>query len=161
VVRQDYNYSEYFVRDLLLANEGLTPTPTATLTATVTSSTPTPAAPGEPPVQPAATEPALLPSLTPFPTPSPVATAADVILPAAGGGGRPDAGDSGERSGLFQRLQALEYGRLGTAFWQGARLAFLPFALLALYLLVRGLFRRLWRALWGRWQDGRRHDRVR
>ena len=153
VVRQDYNYDEYVVRDLLLANQEITPTPE--LTATVATGTPTPAVEA---ATPDSTRPPLLPSLTPFPTPSPEATVASVIFPGESADGSPDAtGD--ERQGLFQQLLALDTTGLSAAFWQGARLAVLPFAMLAFYLLVRGAMRRLWRTFWGRLQDGRQHDR--
>lgn len=154
VVRQDYNYDEYFVRDLLLANQEITPTPE--LTATVATGTPTPAAAGA--ATPVSTQPALLPSLTPFPTTSPEATLASAIFPDEGVTGQPDPAGGG-REGLFQRLLALDTAGLYSAFWKGARLAFLPFAILALYLVLREGFRRLWRTFWGRWQDARRHDR--
>lgn len=153
VVRQDYNYDEYFVRELLLANQEITPTPE--LTATVATGTPTVTA--DDTVSPDSTRPALLPSLTPFPTPSPVPTLASVIIPDDNGSGRPDR-VSEEREGLFQQLLTLDTSSVSRAFWLGTRLALLPFGALALYLLVRGGMRRLWRTFWGRWQDGRQHD---
>lgn len=150
VVRQDSNYNEYFVRDLQILNEA-TPTPSPTATGEVTPTATVAATPIP------ATEPTLLPSLTPFPTPSPVATPANVILPgddATGGRGvETEGGD-----GLFQRLAALEMAPLVDAFWQGARLAILPFLILAFYLAVRGGARRLWRTVRGRWQEQRRSD---
>jgi hypothetical protein len=97
----------------------------------------------------------LLPSLTPFPTPSPVATVANVILPDDAPPEPPGAVEPGSGEGLFQRLLAIDTGRLVDAFWQGARLALWPFLALAAYLVLRGTVRRLWRTLWGRWQEQR------
>ena len=150
VVRQDSNYDEYFVRNLQILNEATptpSPTPTGVVTPTATvAATPIPT-----------TEPALLPSLTPFPTPSPAATPVNVILPGDGAtGGRGAQSENGD--GLFRRLAALETAPLVAAFWQGARLALLPFLALALYLAVRGGVRRLWRTLRGYWQEQRRRN---
>lgn len=151
VVRQDYNYDEYFLRDLTLANEGGTPTPTATATVAGTI------APGD--TGPAGTatpapgsgvgvdRPTLLPSLTPFPTPSPQATTAGV---AAGDNRSPSPGNGDEPAGLLGRLLAIDFGRFRDAFWQGVTYAIYPFAALAIYLALRGLLRRLWRFLWSR-----------
>jgi len=147
VVRQDSNYDEYFVRNLQVLN-AVTPTPSPTATPEL-EGTPTPA--GEATATPA-TRPALLPSLTPFPTPSPIATAANLILPGEGSGGQPG-GQTETDEGLFQRLLALDIGPVATAFWQGTRLALLPFVALAAYLLLRAGIRRLWRTFWGRWQE--------
>lgn len=145
VVRIDSNYDEYFVRNLQLLNAATpTPSPTPTAAGTLT--------PVGAPTSTPATRPALLPSLTPFPTPSPVATAADLIVPGDSAGG-PPAADAESGEGLFQRLSALDFGQLARAFWQGARLALLPFLALALYLLLRATLRRLWRTFWGRWQE--------
>lgn len=151
VVRQDYNYDEYFLRDLTLANEDGTPTPTATtaLTATVSAGDASPAGTATP--QPGSGigvgRPTLLPSLTPFPTPSPQATVANV----ASGDARPGATGGGEEpAGLLGRLATIDLGRFREAFWQGVTYAFYPFAALALYLLLRALLRWLWRLFWSR-----------
>lgn len=149
VVRQDYNYDEYFLRDLTLANEGGTPTPTTTITATVAAGEPGPVGTATPrPGSGVGVErPTLLPSLTPFPTPSPQATLANVVSD----DGRPGPpGGSEEPAGLLGRLAAIDLGRFQDAFWQGVTYAFYPFAALALYLLLRGLVRRLWRLFWSR-----------
>lgn len=156
VVRQDYNYDEYFVRNLTLVNGGPTPTATAPTpdAATPTTATPAPSpaagtdAPGE--------QPALLPSLTPFPTPTPPATAAGVV--AAGGGEAGTPVPEGER-GWAQRLQAIDTSQFSRAFWSGVRIAVYAFALLAAYVLLRGLVRRLWRYLSARTDDGGVHRR--
>lgn len=158
VVRQDYNYDEYFLRDLILANEGGTPTPTVTTTITATVA-------GDPGMAGTATpqpgsgigveRPTLLPSLTPFPTPLPQATQANVASGADRSGG---AGGGEERVGLLDRLAAIDFGRFQDAFWQGVTYALYPFAALALYLLLRGLLRRLWRLFWSR-RGGRPSDR--
>jgi len=152
VVRQDYNYDEYFLRELTLANEGGTPTPTATTITTTVAA-------GEPVLAGTATprsgsgvgvgRPTLLPSLTPFPSPSPQATLANV----ASGDGRPGATGGGEPAGLLGRLAAIEAGRFRDAFWQGVTYALYPFAGLALYLLLRGILRWLWRLFWSRSGD--------
>lgn len=139
VVRQDYNYDEYFVRNLILANSQATPTATATAPAEVTSPPPTLAppvdeAPGEP-----LTSPTPLPSLTPFASPTPPPTLAGE---AGAGFGQPPTPEAGD--GLAARLQAIDTGRFSRAFWQGARWAFYAFVALAAYLLLRAVLRRLW-----------------
>lgn len=156
VVRQDYNYDEYFLRDLTLANEGGTPTPTATstLTGTVGAGDTGPSGTATPVPQPGVgvERPTLLPSLTPFPTPSPQATPAGV---AVGDGRTPSPGAGDEPAGLLGRLLAIDLGRFREAFWQGVTFAFYPFAVLALYLALRGLLRRLWHFFWSRNSGGR------
>lgn len=158
VVRQDYNYDEYFLRDLTLANAGGTPTPTATITGTVAVGEPEPVGTATPrPGSGIAVErPTLLPSLTPFPTPSPRATLANV---AAGDGGLRSPGQGDEAAGLLGRLLAIDVGRFRDAFWQGVTFAFYPFAALALYLALRGLLRRLWRFFWSRSSSDRPSSR--
>jgi hypothetical protein len=138
VVKTDYNYDEYFVGDLLIVNDEPTPTPTAegqeagsqavpaTLAATAVFQ----------PAQP-------LPSLTPFPTstplPGPVET---VVAPIVGGEGE------GTSGGLFGQLATIDAGRFGRAFWLGIGVTGFLFGLLALYLLVRAIGRRLWQWYW-------------
>jgi hypothetical protein len=144
VVRQDYNYSEYFVSALTISNEG-TVTPTATVTASAT-----PLSPDQPGVTATARldEPIIratvLPSLTPFPTPSPEATPRSVL---SGAADEPATTGESEERGLLTRLRDVDYGRFGRAFWLGARLAFYAFVLLGGYLLLRWLLRLLWRLL--------------
>ncbi len=145
VVRQDYNYDEYFVNNLVVSN-ALTPTPSATPTA-VPGSTP---AAGTPAPQVTATSgfmiirPTALPSLTPFPSPSPA------LIPEGAGGApaAPGVGASEGDGGVLQRLRAVDTARFGQAFWTGVRLALVAFALLAAYILLRGLVRILWPRLW-------------
>lgn len=150
VVRQDYNYDEFFLRDLTLANEDGTPTPTATtsITTTVAAGELVPGAGTATPGSGSAIgveRPTLLPSLTPFPTPSPQATVANV----ASADNRPGAPAAQEESaGLLGRLAAIDVGRFQNAFWQGVTYAFYAFVVLAFYLLLRRLLRWLWRLFW-------------
>ena len=143
VVREDYNYDEYFVTDLVITNSNLTPTITPTITATVESAIATPLSSTDV----AATLQAgagILPTLTPFPTPSPRATLVDALL------GPPDAGDGNtqeERRGLLAQLTGIEMDRFSRAFWFGAKVAAYVFAALAFYLLIRGLLRWLRRKI--------------
>lgn len=146
VVRQDRNYSEYLVRNVTVSNR-TTPTPTTTATATVQA--------GEQAVtvQPGSTplpevqfgQPAPLPSLTPFPTPLPAATPPSLVQ----GEGTGDSGDAtaAAGSGPLGRIADTDMQRFRRAFWLGAGLALCGFSLLAIYLLLRGLLRRIWRFL--------------
>jgi hypothetical protein len=147
VVRQDYNYDEYFVANLTIANESGTPTPTATITTTAPLVTVTPGI--QETALPQITQPApdILPSLTPFPTPSPQATPINEPL---GPGSEGDNGGQEEQRGIFEQLGGIDTGRLGEAFWQGVRWVTYAFAVLAAYLLLRGVLRRLWRLLLNR-----------
>lgn len=148
VVRQDYNYDEYFVGNLTVSNATTpTPSPTATI---VGDGTPQPGTPG-----PGATpttglviiRPTPLPSLTPFPTPTPPATPANGVS-AGGSAGLGDEATSSDNGGLLQRFLDLDTGRFGRAFWAGVRIAIFGFAFLALYLLLRTLARYVWRRVW-------------
>jgi hypothetical protein len=98
---------------------------------------------------PQITQPApdILPSLTPFPTPSPQATPINEPL---GPGSEGDNGGQEEQRGIFEQLGGIDTGRLGEAFWQGVRWVTYAFAVLAAYLLLRGVLRRLWRLLLNR-----------
>lgn len=156
VVRQDYNYDEYFVRNLSLTNAGVTPTPEGDGTATVTG-TPSSPAPALGTALPQGVAPTPLPSLTPFPTPSaePAISPTPGGLTFAGGDQQGGAGQEETEQGLLQRVATVDTGRFSQAFWMGVRLAFYLFALLALYLLLRGLLRRLWRQLRTKVIDGR------
>jgi hypothetical protein len=145
VVRQDYNYDEYFVRNLTLANSGLTPTATAlTPEAATTSAAATLTPPASAVTTGAGEQPAFLPSLTPFPTPTAPATAGSVGASGANPGGTPVPEDEG---GWARRLQAVDASQFGRAFWSGVRIAVYAFAVLAAYVLLRGVVRRLWRFL--------------
>jgi hypothetical protein len=136
VVRADFNYDEYFVTDLVVANASPTMTPTAAADATSAPDTAVPAAATAVFQQPTA-----LPSLTPFPTPTPAAAPESPVVNAGS-----DA--SAAAPGVFDQLAAVDAGRFGQAFWLGVRLTGLIFAGLALYLLLRALLRRVWRSFW-------------
>lgn len=139
VVRTDYNYDEFIVRDLQLANLSATPTPTATITSTLQAVGPTPASGTA--VAPAPTSALdILPTLTPFPTPSPQATPVNAPL----GPASPD-DSTGQDGGLLGQLSSIDAGRFGKSFWRGVVIVFYLFLGLGVYLLLRGLFRRLWR----------------
>ena len=141
VVRTDYNYDEFFVTGVFVANG--TVTPTVTITGTVATGTP---------VRPRSTalaatlqsRPANLPTLTPFPTPSPQATPENATLGPADEDGRRASTEGG---GLIGQLSSVDTGRFGRAFFLGVRLVAIAFAILAAYLLLRAIFRRLWRLL--------------
>jgi hypothetical protein len=143
VVRQDFNYDEYFVINLTIANDSGTPTPTPTLTTTVPAETAAPS--GVETVPPLLTQPApdVLPSLTPFPTLTPQATPVNAPL----GPGSGSSGETEESQGVFEQISGIDAGQFESAFWQGVRFVLAIFGLLAAYLLLRGFFRRLWRLL--------------
>lgn len=133
VVRQDHNYDEFYVSNIIVANAGAqTPTPTPTETPTPEEAAPPDEGPDPgagdlaTPTLPPTLEglpPAVLPSLTPFPTPSPQATPQNVVT----GGGRP-AGDEPESSGgLIDQILAIDTSQFSRAFWQGAKWAFYLF----------------------------------
>lgn len=147
VVRQDFNYDEYFVTNLTIANDTVTPSPTATSATTDPVETSAPQA-GETAL-PVVTQPVpdVLPSLTPFPTPSPQATPVNEPLGPGSDGG---AAGTEEGQGVFDRIASIDTSQFGAAFWQGVRFVGLIFGLLAAYLLLRGVFRRLWRLLLNR-----------
>jgi hypothetical protein len=88
--------------------------------------------------------PDVLPSLTPFPTPSPQATPVNAPLGPGSDGGSADAG---QREGIFEQIGNIDTSQFETAFWQGARFVAIVFGFLAAYLLLRSVFRRLWRLL--------------
>jgi hypothetical protein len=146
VVRQDYNYDEYFVNSLSVMN-ATTPTPTETATPadgeTVVPGTPAPgitATSGFTIVRPSP-----LPSLTPFATPTlPQGPAAGS---GSGGVTDPRASSTQNGGGLLSRLFDIDVRRFGDAFVVGAGIALLIFSLLGLYLLLRALARYLWRHL--------------
>lgn len=151
IVRQDYNYEEYIVGNLTIANDEVTPTVTGTPTGSptpdgtaVAEDTPTAEAPGDT----AADDPTPLPSLTPFPSPTPEATP-NVIVSGSDGQNTSGEGEEGN-DGLLARLAAINTERFRRAFWRGAAFPFYAFAILALYLALRGVWRRLWRTVWTR-----------
>jgi hypothetical protein len=149
VVRLDYNYAEYFVSNIRVANEGAVETPTPT--ASPEGAEDAPAARTPIPTLPGGEEtdaPAVLPSLTPFPTPSrPATPVAD--SPGDAGVQPPDA-EAGENAGVLEQLRQVDLGQFGQAFWVGVRFTFLLFAALGLYLILRGAVRWLWRKVRGR-----------
>jgi hypothetical protein len=147
VVRQDYNYSEYFLSNLAISNAD---NGTATATATISATPPSPEQPGMTPtarLDEPITRATALPSLTPFPTPSPEVTPRTLL---SGSADDPPTTAVSEERGLMARLRDVDYGRFRRAFWLGARLAFYAFLLLASYLLIRWLFRLAWRFLTSR-----------
>lgn len=147
VVRTDYNYSEYFVTDLTISNDGTpTPTATATLTGTVTAGQP---AADETPAFAALTP---IPSLTPFATLTPLPTAVRVAAAEGEGGGTAVATEV--PGGVLGQLAAAETDRLAAAFWLGVRLTGYAFGLLLLYVLLRAAGRRVWRWAWQRMRNG-------
>ncbi len=137
VVRQDYNYDEYFVSGLTISNSGPTPTPTPDEDAPTRGATPEPLTTVETPI------PAILPSLTPFPTPTRPAT------PESGAGIVTPTAESNE-GGVFGQIASVDTSSFGSAFWMGVRLAAYAFAALGLYIFLRFLFRLGWRELSGR-----------
>lgn len=155
VVRQDYNYDEYFVQDLMVSNATTaTPTGTATTEGQATSQ------PGTPAPQATGTSgliiirPTPLPSLTPFPTPSlsaPPVNDQNSGRPESGAALEPGVGTVGSDEGLLYRLLNVETDRFGRAFWAGVRIALYVFALVACYLLIRWLVRIVWRRILVQW----------
>lgn len=144
VVRTDFNYDEYFVTDLTVANDQPTPMPTDEPEAAETPLPVLPVAPGEGEGTAVFQQPTPLPSLTPFPTPTrPPA----VATPEGAVGVAP--ADSG---GMFDQLAAIDTGQFARAFWGGARITGLIFAAMGLYLIVRGALRWGWRSFW-QWRE--------
>ncbi len=143
IVKTDYNYDEYFVTGLTISNEGPTPTPTPDETAVAATGTAV-SAPAQGTTEGGVLVPATpIPSLTPFPTPTPPATPAPP----------PDSGTSGDaaadnQGGLAAQLENANTSRIGQAFWLGVKISIGIFALFALYLILRGIFRWLWRVVW-------------
>ena len=133
VVKQDYNYDEFFVSGITISNSGPTPTPTGRATRPPAAQ-PTIGSAETTPFQ----QPAVPVTLTPFPSPTPRATRATSAGPALN-----DTGDQDD-SGLLAQIGAFDFGRLGDAFVNGVKIAFGLFALLAVYLLIREIIRWLW-----------------
>lgn len=144
VVKTDYNYDEYFVRDLTISNTGPTPTPTPDETALTVTAT----AVGAGNTDGSQTEgdsgifnpPTPLPSLTPFPTLTPQATPVSLTS------GVPTA--TAVSGGVLGQLETVDASQFGRAFWGGVRLTAVIFGLMVLYLLLRSVGRRLWRRFW-------------
>ncbi len=144
VVKTDYNYDEYYLSDLLVQNEGPTPTPTPDETAVAGTATTQSA------IQVATSEPnsfqqsTPIPSLTPFPTPTARATPIN-----NSGNDAPAEPDTGE-GGVIGQIESVEASRFGNAFLLGVQITISIFLLLALYILIRALFRRMRRVLWAK-----------
>jgi hypothetical protein len=141
VVKKDYNYDEFFVTSLTIANGPLSTTETAEPPGGAVEMTPTPPN-GTALAATLQANTGALPSLTPFPTPSPQATpeSADLGVEFV----EQETGD-GNESGLFGQIAAIDIGQFGRAFLLGVRLVALAFIALAVYLLLRVIVRRLWR----------------
>jgi hypothetical protein len=139
VVRTDYNYDEYFVTNIIISNDEPTPTPTAT----IIDSSPTLEA-GDSLLGTSQPAGGPLPSLTPFPTPLPRATPVNSI---SRPGDAIEQVDDEENSGLLNQITSVDTGSFGRAFWRGVTLVAVAFTALAIYLLFRGAFRRIWRTL--------------
>lgn len=146
VVRQDFNYAEYFVPNITVANQNAIATAVGTATGEPAGTEPIlpPANTAVPTPEGGLALPTAIPSLTPFPTPSPAATARSV---ATVGAGQPDdlAAGNGDNGGLLVQLQAVDTGRFGRAFRQGIIITFYLFIALGVYLVVRSLWRWVWR----------------
>jgi hypothetical protein len=146
VVRDDYNYDEFFVTQLLITNLSATPSPTPTLTNTLLL---TPTLPNANDLESTRrSESDILPTLTPFPTPSPPPTPPGDPLGATDSNG----GDGSDgQGGLLERFTSIETSGFGRAFWFGAKIVIYVFVGLALYVLLRGAWRWLRRILRQRW----------
>ena len=139
VVRTDYNYDEYFATKIIVSNDEATPTPTATI-----SEVPPTIAAGD--LVAGTSQPASgpLPSLTPFPTPLPRATPVDSI---SRSGESTELANEEASGGVLDQITSVDTSGFGRAFWRGVTLVALAFSALAIYLLFRGAFRRIWRTL--------------
>lgn len=142
VVKADYNYDEYFVGDLVVANDTATATATPTVVEVENEAVPAPATLAATAVfQPVQA----LPSLTPFPTTTPLPGPRETpTVPLLGGQTEENSG------GLFGQIEAVDSGRFSRAFWLGVGSVGFLFGLMALYLLLRSIGRRLWQWFWAR-----------
>jgi hypothetical protein len=150
VVRTDFNYDEYFVTDLTVANDQPTPTPTDEPEAAETPPPVLPVAPGEGEGTAVFQQPTPLPSLTPFPTPTRPPAAAET--PSGLAAAPTEAG-----GGLFDQVAAIDTGQFARAFWGGVQITGLIFAAMGLYLLVRWALRWGWRSFW-QWREKQKQD---
>ncbi len=139
VVRTDYNYDEYFVTSIVISNDEPTPTPTATISEALPTLAAGDSLGGT--SQPAGGP---LPTLTPFPTPLPRATP---VYSISRSGEANDQADDEENSGVLDQITSVDTSSFGRAFWRGVTLVALAFAALAIYILFRGAFRRIWRTV--------------
>lgn len=135
VVRTDYNYDEYYVTNVEVANGEAEATPTGTppdIPATATAVFVT--------VTPGQVRPTPIPSLTPFATPTPPAPARPVEEEHTAGTPPP--------RGVLPQLVAAPVERIGRGFRLGVQIAVALFVFLLAYLILRAIGRRLWRAFW-------------
>ena len=145
VVRTDYNYDEYYVTDVVVQNDGPTPTPTAALDETAVASTITSQSVGGATSDPGSFQQATpIPSLTPFPTPT---TRATPMSNSDDSGIDESEANSG---GVIGQIESVETNRFSEAFWLGVRLTVAIFLLAALYIIIRQLFRTIRRIIWSR-----------
>lgn len=178
VVRQDFNYDEYFVTTLSINNGQAAPIPTdapiiptavpiqpsatippaATLPPNVAITpspsltpteipTPTPLVTREAPtliptlqLDPTLAQPDVLPSLTPFPSPQAVST-----TETGGFTGIIQDVEPQDAVNALEDLAAFDFSQFGEAFRNGFLWPFYIFGAIALYLIIRGLIRWLWR----------------
>jgi hypothetical protein len=138
VVKADYNYNEYFASGIIVSNDDATPTPTPGGEGPPAAATPTSV--GGPTQTAVPLD--ILPTLTPFPTPSRPATPVNEL---AAGTDNNDPGSTANEPGLIERITSIDTGQFGRAFWQGARISAYLFVALFTYLLLRTVWRRLWR----------------
>ena len=143
VVKTDYNYDEFFVTDIVISNDGPTPTPTLDPTAVSLTATAISIAPSQPVASDEFRQATPLPSLTPFPTPTLQATPFGNAPPAT-------AVPPLENQGLLDQLGEARWGNIGSAFLLGITITGLLFGLGILYLLFRAIGRRVWRSAWHR-----------
>ena len=145
VVRNDYNYDEYYVSDVVVQNDGPTPTPTADETAVAVTATAQSA--GDTTSEPSSFQQATpIPSLTPFPTPTSRATPINNNPDL----GSPNAEDSS--GGVIGQIESVETSRFGDAFWMGVRLTFGVFLLAVMYIILRNVVRMIRKAIWSKRQ---------
>ncbi len=138
VVRQDYNYAEYIVHGLQVANSRPTetPTPAETPTPTVTP-TPLPPTPTVVVVAPVISTPT--PELVGAPTPEAVGTP---VSGATGAGPRPSAQQNAEGMPDVLSLRGM-----ASAFWMGARWSLITFAIVGAFFGLKWLIGWIWQQL--------------
>ena len=145
VVRQDFNYAEFFVPNITIANQDAVSTATVAGTQAGPATSLPPAGTAVPTLAGELTLPTAIPTLTPFPTPSPAATARS--LDPAGTGRAEEADANDDSRGLLAQLQAIDTNRFGRAFRQGVMIVVYLFAAFGAYLILRGLWRWIWRSV--------------
>lgn len=120
-----------------------TTTPPSPTTSTVTTTVELPPPP---------TQPSILPSLTPFPSPTPAATAANQSF-SPSSTGKEEAKKSGNNQAelIINELLQFDYGVFRRGFQQGFLWTFGLFALLGVFLVLRGIFRWIRRTIFSNW----------